>query len=62
MASIALVLASATTYGDKDFSISTRPVAHWSGIILALLPLAWFNYWWLQGEVFPRELFVRILD
>jgi hypothetical protein len=40
-----------------------RRLAHWTGIVLALLPAAWFVVGWFAGWVSPREvmLFDRIL-
>ena len=47
---------------EKDMDIAPRWLAHWSGILFTLVPLAWFLYWEMQGALTPHMMFMRILD
>lgn len=35
---------------------------HWFGIIMALIPLAWFTIWWFRGDVQFRPWAQRIRE
>jgi hypothetical protein len=36
----------------------SRRIAHWTGIVMSFVPLAWWLFGFAHGWVFPRELFV----
>jgi hypothetical protein len=56
----ATVLLTATSAAPAG--LASRRLVHWIGVAVSFLPFAWFLMCLAQGLVFPRALFVRVLD
>jgi hypothetical protein len=54
----AVLISMATTYPGWP----RRRLAHWCGIAMAFVPLAWFLFGMAHGWVVSRELLVRIRE
>jgi hypothetical protein len=62
---VAPVVLATTGAGALMFSLTrgyptwlTQRLAHWAGIAISFMPLAWWLFGYADGWVFPRDLFV----